>query len=136
MPRYLLQEDEALTDEVPENATASELHPGIPAAVRGQATNPHIKSPYSHKSFAGIEDSSMLSESMSPSLAVQFPCSTQVKTPVWSVNATPISIAANTRVCDKKKRRHGGGWPKGKSRKKASNLSLPKPPLTGYEFTV
>ena len=49
-----------------------------------------------------------------------------------SLNATPINIAPHMRnSCEKKKRRHGGGWPKGKSRRLDSHISLPKPPATG-----
>ena len=57
-----------------------------------------------------------------------------------NLHATPISIAAAPRpqpgshmnnLCERKKRRHGGGWPKGKSRRVDSHVSLPKPPATG-----
>lgn len=57
-----------------------------------------------------------------------------------NLHATPISIAPAPRLqpgthvnnsCERKKRRHGGGWPKGKSRKVDGHVSLPKPPATG-----
>ena len=58
-----------------------------------------------------------------------------------NLRATPISIASVPRhqsgthgknsSCERKKRRHGGGWPKGKSRKLDNQVSLPKPPATG-----
>jgi hypothetical protein len=60
-----------------------------------------------------------------------------------NLHATPISIGPAPRprdqtgpphvsnLCERKKRRHGGGWPKGKSRRVDSHTSLPKPPATG-----
>lgn len=53
-----------------------------------------------------------------------------------NLHATPISIAPRpsslvNNLCERKKRRHGGGWPKGKSRKLDSHVSMPKPPATG-----
>ena len=57
-----------------------------------------------------------------------------------NLHATPISIGPApqpqtaphvSNLCERKKRRHGGGWPKGKSRRVNSHASLPKPPATG-----
>ena len=57
-----------------------------------------------------------------------------------NLHATPISIGPTpqpqtaphvSNLCERKKRRHGGGWPKGKSRRVDSHASLPKPPATG-----
>lgn len=36
-----------------------------------------------------------------------------------------------TDLLESKERRHGGGWPKGKSRKSPNEVVLPKPPATG-----
>lgn len=68
---------------------------------------------------------------------------------ILSLNAPPITVPQTTtnHFCEKKKRRHGGGWPKGKSRKTEGQatqpkprkirkvegqLNPPKPPPTGY----
>lgn len=42
-----------------------------------------------------------------------------------------VAVASKAPVVSREKK-HGGGWPKGKSRKKATELLLPKPPVSGY----
>ena len=48
------------------------------------------------------------------------------------LSVTPVQVLPSP-VSVKKKPRHGGGWPKGKSRKPPTGLPpLPKPPTSGY----
>ena len=154
MPHCLLQEDEAVADERPETGTSTVLHalhespssscnlrtggrlptaknsgPHENVTLHGKAASPHTQCP-----LESLEDghSKAPNDSLTPSIKVCFPFNNPVRTPVWSLNATPVSVTTNATVYDKMKRRHGGGWPKGKSRKKTTKPSPPKPPLTGY----
>ena len=44
----------------------------------------------------------------------------------------PTSENEERTTGESKERKHGGGWPKGKSRKPPNEALLPKLPMTGY----
>ena len=166
MPRCLLQEDEAVADENPEASTSTVLHTPyespsplcsvhtggrLPNAnsnglhdnvtLHGKAASIHTKYPVEAQGTGcAIQDgrSKAPNDSLTPgpSIKVCFPFNNPARPPVWNLSATPISVTTNATVFDKMKRRHGGGWPKGKSRKKATKLCPPKPPLTGYVLVI
>lgn len=185
MPRYLLQEDEALTEETSVEETTSPIIP-YQASVSASATNSlhvgerlHTVCPSGEGGIQGKPNSlfhkrlqmhnaankcteskpanddaqkmnlEMASDALTqppPSLTVCFPFINHSVShqlvhggQLLSLNATPINVAPVTgkvpkynSFCGKKKRRHGGGWPRGKSRKIDGQLSPPKPPSTGY----
>lgn len=164
MPRYLLQEDEAVAEEStaeksgcgdPKASVSSQpcsaLNAGVTEQTVGceylhdnslsssQFRHPHKATESIHFHADQRLSNSDVSTPLQGSMTVGCPLPQAHQMlhsgQVLSLNAIPINIATssgrNIIMNERKKYRHGGGWPKGKSRKVKGELSPPKPPSTG-----